>query len=387
MKNFVFYNPTRIIFGQDTIPKIAEEIKRFGLSRPMILYGKGSIFRNGVYDQVISSLKRKNIEFVTFGGVKPNPTLSKVKEAIEFARNNKIDSIIAVGGGSVIDSAKAISAGYYYSNDVWDFFVKKAKVSNALPIFTVLTISATGSEMNSGAVITNDEETKKWAFGSPLLFPKTSIIDPKVQFSLPWSQTANGVIDAIAHVFELYFNGTENTDIQDEIAQGIIRTLIKHSKILMNDPTNYESRAQVAWSATLALNGLNAAGRGFGDWSSHMIEHSLSAFYDIAHGEGLGIIMPAWMKYVYNNDIKKFARFSIKVFNNSGDNDEELALKGIEDFVNFIKLLNKPVSLKEVNIEDDEIEKIAKNASELAPMGSIKRLEYLDIVEILKIAL
>jgi hypothetical protein len=386
MKNFVFYNPTKILFGKGLLNKTGSEILNVGAKKILLLYGRGSIFKNGVYDAVINSLKSNGIDFVEVGGIKPNPTLSKVNEAIEFARRNKVDSILAVGGGSVIDSAKAIAAGYYYHNDVWDFFERKSAVKEALPIFVVLTISATGSEMNSGGVITNEKEQKKWAFGSPLLFPKFSIIDPTVQFSLPWSQTANGVIDAMAHVFELYFNGFDETDIQDEIAEGILRTLIKHSQILHDDPSNYESRSQIAWSATLALNGLNSAGRGRGDWASHMIEHSLSAFYDIAHGEGLGIILPAWMEYLYENDIYKFSRFAEKVFYINVSDKKKQAFEGINELKNFISSLNKPTRLREIGIKEEDIPKIAENASLSLPFGSLKNLTYDDIVSILKLA-
>ena len=386
MKDFTFYNPTKVLFGKNALKSIVKEIKKFNFNKILLLYGKGSIFKNGVYDKITDLLKVNSLDFVEFGGIKPNPVLSKVHEGIEFARSQKVDCILAVGGGSVIDSAKALAAGYYYDKDVWDFFERKSVVLKALPIFTVLTISATGSEMNSGGVITNEDKEKKWAFGSPLLFPKASAIDPQVQFSLPWSQTANGVIDAIAHVFELYFNGVDNTDIQDEIAEGIIKTLIKHSKILKSEPENYESRAQVAWSATLALNGLNSAGRGAGDWSSHMIEHSLSLFYDIAHGEGLGVVLPAWMKYVYNEDLNKFARFSKNVFGNTGESLQELALKGIESFEDFVRSLGKPVRLNELGIKSEEIDKLAANTFKLGPIGTLKKLYLEDITKILHLA-
>ncbi len=386
MKNFVFYNPTKILFGKGFLKKTGLEILNFGSKKVLLLYGRGSIFKNGAYNTVVDSLKANKIDFVEIGGVKPNPTLSKVNEVIEFAKKNQVDSILAVGGGSVIDSAKAVAAGYYYDGDVWDFFERKSVVKKALPIFVVLTISATGSEMNSGGVITNEKEQKKWAFGSPLLFPKFSVIDPTVQFSLPWSQTANGIIDAMAHIFELYFNGVDKTDIQDEIAEGILRTLIKHSEILRSDPTNYESRSQVAWSATLALNGLNSSGRGRGDWASHMIEHSLSAFYDISHGEGLGIIMPAWMEYLYKNDIRKFSRFAEKVFYVNFPNKAKQAFEGISKLRNFISSLNKPTRLREIGIKKEDISKIAKNASLSLPFGSLKTLTYDDIVSILELA-
>ena len=386
MKNFTYLNPTKIVFGKDEVKSIGKELYRFGAKKVLLLYGKGSIFKNGVYDTVIKSLKDKNVEFVEVSGVKPNPILSKVYEAIKIAREQEVDGILAVGGGSVIDSAKTVAAGFYYDGDVWDFFEGKAKPYKALPIFTVLTISATGSEMNSGGVITNEKENKKWAFGSPLVYPKVSIIDPTVQYSLPKNQTINGGVDAITHVFELYFDKTKNNDIMDEVSEGIIRTIMKHIPILLKDPKNYESRANLAWSATLALNKINGTGRQGGDWSSHMIEHSLSAFYDVAHGAGLAVIAPAWMKYVYKEDISKWVRFAEKIFNVCDGTDEEKALKGIDRLIGFYKKIGAPTTLKELKIKKDDLEKIADNASMLCPMGNMKQLKRDDILNILNIA-
>ncbi len=284
MKKFVFHNPTKIIFGENTVSKIGEEIKKSGLKKVLLHYGGGSIKKNGVYEQVTNSLKENNIDFIEVSGVKPNPILSKVHEGIKVARENNVDGILAVGGGSVIDSAKAIAGGFYYDGDIWDAYSGKYVIKKALPLFTVLTLSATGSEMNGNSVITKEETKQKWATHSKHIYPKVSIIDPTVQFSLPPQQTVNGAVDAISHVMEYYFDGTTDTEIQDQIAEGIIRTVIKSTEILLKKPEDYHARANLAWSATLALNGLLNAGSSGGDWSSHTLEHSVSALFDIAHG-------------------------------------------------------------------------------------------------------
>lgn len=385
MLNFSYKNPTKLVFGKDTISSIGSDIKAESIDKVLLLYGKGSIFKNGVYDLVTESLKNNNIEFIELSGVKPNPVLSKVKEGIDIVKNNNLKAIIAVGGGSVIDSAKAISAGSCYDGNVWDLFEGNGKLTKALPIFTVLTLSATGSEMNCGGVITNEDEGKKWSFGSPLLYPKVSILDPSIQSTLPTKQTVNGAVDTITHVFEAYFGGTKNTDMVDELSEGIIRTVIKHSKILINDNNNYNSRCELSFAATLALNGLNGLGR-LGDWSSHSIEHSLSVLNDISHGTGLAIIMPAWMKYVYKEDVKKFAKFASHVFNINEGSDEEKALKGIEALRDFYKEIGAPITLKEVGVKREELDFIADNAAILAPLGTLKPLNRDDIYNILEIA-
>lgn len=385
MRNFKFYNPTKMVFGKDTISSIGQHVSSYGITKVLLLYGKGSIFKNGVYDTVISSLKDNNIQYVEVTGVKANPVVSKVREAINIMRENDTEAIIAIGGGSVIDSAKAASAGFYYNGDVWDFFGKREEVKRALPIFTILTISATGSEMNSGGVITNEEEKKKWSFGSPLLYPVVSILDPSIQSSLPPIQTANGAIDALSHVFELYFGGTDKTDMMDELSEGIIRTIIKHTPILLKDPENYDSRSELAWCATLALNGINGTGR-VGDWASHSIEHSVSVLNDIAHGSGLAIVMPAWMKYVQNKAVDKFARFGEKVFNITEGSKEEIGLQAIEKLREFYKGLGAPITLKEVGVKKEEIDFIANNAAMLEPLGTLMPLYKEDITKILEIA-
>ncbi len=385
MLNFTLYNPTKLVFGESTIETIGEHLVKSGIRKVLIVYGKGSIMKNGVYDTVVESLENNNIDYIKLSGVKPNPVLSKVQEGIKLAKENEVDGVLAVGGGSVIDSSKAIAAGVCYEGNVWELFEGKGSVKKALPLFTILTLSATGSEMNSGGVVTNEDEGKKWSFGSPLLYPKVSILDPSVQRSLPSKQTANGAIDAISHVFEVYYGGTESTDMLDELSEGIIRTVITHTRELLKDSNNYKSRSELAFAATLALNGLNGVGRK-GDWASHSIEHSLSVLNDIAHGSGLAIIMPAWMKYVYKEDVKKFAKFACHVFTINEGSDEEKALKGIEALRDFYKEIGAPITLKEVGVKREELDFIADNAAILAPLGTLKPLKRDDIYNILEIA-
>lgn len=386
MKNFDFHNPTRLIFGKDTIKDLGTYIKSYGDKKVLLLYGKGSIFKNGVYDTVITSLKENEIAYVEMSGVKPNPVLSKVRETVEFMKKEKVDAIVAVGGGSVLDTAKISAASYYYDGDPWDFYEGLVKPEKALPIYGVLTISATGSEMNSGGVITNEDEKKKWGWGSKYTYPRLSIVDPSVQKSLPVNQTINGAVDTLSHVFEAYFGGTKNTLMQDELSEGIIRTVMDSVRILIKDPSDYDARAELAWAATLALNGLNGLGR-VGDWASHGIEHSVSAYYDIAHGEGLSIVFPAWMAHVYHEDVDKFARLGEKVFHLEGGDQEQKAKEAIAAFKAFLKEIGAPVSLSERNIGDENLRAMAKNALLRGPLGSLKKLQEEDVYDILKGAL
>lgn len=386
MLNFDFHNPTRLVFGQGTIKDLGKYIKEYGDKKVLLLYGKGSIFKNGVYDEVVSSLKEHGIEYVEMDGVKPNPVLSKVIETVDLMKREKVDAIVAVGGGSVLDTSKISAAAYYYDGNPWDFYEGKVYPEIALPIYGVLTISATGSEMNSGGVITNEEEKKKWGWGSKYTYPRLSIVDPSVQKSLPRNQTVNGAVDTLTHVFEAYFGGTSGTLMQDEFSEGIIRTTMASVKVLLENPEDYEARANLAWAATLALNGLNGLGRR-GDWASHSIEHSVSAYYDIAHGEGLSIVMPAWMKYVYKNDVEKFARFGEKIFGIVKEDKEEQALAAIEAYKEFLRSIGAPVSLSERNIGEEHLKEMAENAVLRGPLGSLMKLQAEDVYEIYKLAL
>jgi len=387
MNNFVFHNPTKIIFGKGTISEIGKEIKAAGIRKVLLLYGGGSIKKNGVYDTVVKSLKDNGVEWVEVSGVVPNPVLSKVHEGIDVAKKERVEAILAVGGGSVLDSGKAIAAGFYYDGDIWDAYIGKYIITKALPLFTVLTLSATGSEMNGNSVVTNEKTKQKYAFSSIYAYPRVSIIDPTVQFTLPKEQVVNGAVDIITHVLENYFDSTRNTEIQDRISESLVKTVINNTEKILQNPEDYEARAQFAWCGTLALNGLTAAGKSGGDWASHRIEHSLSALYGIAHGAGLAIISPAWMKYVYEEYPEKFARFAEEVFEITEGTDEEKAVKGIEALKAWYKKIGAPVSLKDANIPEEDIEKILDNVCLMElPLGGLKKLYREDIHEILKLA-
>lgn len=386
MNDFIFSNPTRIVFGRGRIAELGAHVSETS-KRVLLMYGQGSIKRNGVYEQVVSSLGGADVDFVELSGVKPNPILGKVHQGISIAQEHQVDGVVAVGGGSVIDSAKTIACGFYYDGDIWDAFIGQHAPESALPLYVVLTLSATSSEMNNGAVITNEKTNQKYPFFSMYSYPKVSIIDPSVQFTLPKEQTINGAVDAISHVLEFYFDGTGNTLIQDEIGEGLIRAIIQATEVLIDNPKDYEARAQLAWGATLALCGLTGAGTSGGDWASHLLEHSLSALYDIAHGAGLAIILPAWMRYVYREDLPKFARFARKVFGVDETDDRRAALAGIEALKNWYSRIGAPVSLKEANIPAADIDKIVANAALLAPLGRLQQLGAKDLREILQLAL
>ncbi len=385
MKDFVFCNPTKIIFGPGKIAELGGQVSETS-KRVLLLYGQGSIKRNGVYEQVVSSLRGGGVDFVELSGVKPNPVLGKVHQGIRIAREHEVDGVVAVGGGSVIDSAKAIACGFYYDGDIWDAFIGGHAPERALPLYVVLTLSATASEMNNGAVITNEKTDQKYPFFSVHSYPKASIIDPAVQVSLPREQTVNGAVDAISHVLEFYFDGTPSTRVQDEIGEGLIRAIIQATEILVENPKDYQARAQLAWSASLALCGLTGAGKSGGDWAGHLLEHSLSALYDVAHGAGLAIVLPAWMSYVYRRDLPQFARFARQVFAVGEADEERAALAGIEALKSWYAKVGAPVSLQEANIPAAGIDKIVANAALLAPLGRLQPLEATDLREILQLA-
>ncbi len=389
VKNFVFHNPTKILFGKDTVGKIGDEIASFGVKRVLFVYGGGSIKRNGVYDAVVESLGQAGVEYVEFPGIKPNPVLSKVYDGIEAARREGVGGVLAVGGGSVIDSSKAIGAGALYDGDVWDFFSGKAFAKESLPIFVVLTISATGSEMNGNAVITHDDTLAKRPFRSPAVYPKVSVIDPSVQFSLPREQTVYGAIDAMTHVFEFYFSCPE-VGVTDRINEGLVKTIMDSAEKLVEDPGDYYHRANLAWSATLALNGISGAGTGGGDWSTHRIEHALSAVYDIAHGAGLAIVFPAWLRYVAEHspphvsaEVKnKILMFGKEVFSMQGSSYVGV----IERLKKWYSDMGAPVYLEDAGISPDEIDTLATNPSIPYPLGSVKKLDVEDVRNILRLA-
>ncbi len=358
MRNFVFHNPTKYVFGKDTVKKIGEEIALFGSKKVLLVAGGGSIKKNGVYETVVESLRASGIGWVELWGVRPNPVLSKVREGIELARREGVDGVLAVGGGSTIDTAKTIAHGVFMDN-VWDMFVDPARTPDkALPIYVVLTLSATGSEMNGGAVITNEETGQKWAFGSPLAYPKVSIVDPTVQFSLPPIQTAHGGADSISHILEAYITG-KPTDTTVYIDEGLMRSIIDNITTLLKEPTNYDARASFAWAATLALNGISARGLA-GDWLAHAIEHAISAIHpEVAHGSGLAVVHPAVLMYRRKHASPILKRWAKEVFS------ENTIEGGIEQLRETFHSWGLPISLKEIGVKRDEWHLIIKKTVQL----------------------
>lgn len=384
MENFVFQNPTKLVFGKGTVEKIGEYLKKDGIKKVLLLYGGGSIKKNGVYEKVVRSLIENGVEKVEVSGVRPNPVLSKVHEAIDVARKNDVQAILAVGGGSVVDSAKAVAAGFYYEGDIWDAFIGKYNVKKALPLYVILTMSATGTEMNGNGVVTNEETKEKFYFSSKHVYPVLSIVDPTTQFSLPKEQVVYGAIDAISHVMEYYFD-TTGSDLIDRIDEGIIKTLIETTEVLIKEPENYEARANFCLATTLALNGLTGMGTNGGDWSSHELEHAVSALKpDVAHGAGLAIVFPAWMTYVKDKISKKLIKFGKNILGLDGEITPE---RTIEALKNWYSSIGAPVKLSEVGFTKEDIDELTKTANKHAPFGTVKELREEDIRKIYEIAL
>lgn len=386
MENFTFRNATKIIFGKDAENYVGTETARYG-SKVLLHYGGGSIKKYGLYDRVLKSLKDANLEIIELGGVQPNPRLSLVKRGIDIYRKEKVDFILAVGGGSVIDSAKAIASGVLYSGDVWDFFTKKAVAKEAIPLGVVLTIPAAGSESSAATVITNEKGSYKRAFENEILRPKFAILNPEISYTLPHYQTACGIADIMAHIMERYFTRVQNVDLTDRLCEATLETVIGNTPLVLKKPNSYQARAEIMWAGTIAHNDLLGTGR-IGDWASHGIEHELSGIYDIAHGAGLSIIFPAWMKYVYKQDVERFAQFAVRVWNVEADfkNVEKVALEGIKRLEEFYKKIGLPITLKEANISYDRLEEMAEKCTEGGPRGNFVRLDKNDVLEILMLA-
>lgn len=390
MNNFNYYSPCNIYLGKDTENNIGTLCKKLSVKKVLLHYGGGSIKKNGLYYKVTECLKKENIEFLELPGVEPNPKLSLAIKGIELCKKENIDFVLAVGGGSVIDSAKCIASGYYYDN-IWEYYLDGSKViEKALPIGVVLTIPAAGSETSPNSVITEEKSKLKRSIESSAIIPKFSIINPENTFSLPKNQIANGVSDIIAHLFERYFSQTESVDLTDRLLESAIVTMLKYGKLTFDNPEDYDIRAEVMWAGTLAHNGILSQGR-TEDWASHSIEHELSAEYNIAHGTGLSIVFPAWMKYVYKENIGRFLQFSRRVFNvDYGVGKEELTInETIKKLEKFYKSLNLPIKLSEVNINDDKInemtERLFYNRSEY--IGNFKKLNKEDVKNIYHLAL
>nr|WP_300001964.1 iron-containing alcohol dehydrogenase [Tissierella sp.] len=383
MKNFNFQMQTRIIFGKDQV-EMLEELLKGKYKNVLIHFGAGSIKKSGLFDEITEILKRIDVNFFELGGVEPNPKLGLVQEGIKLCREKDIDLILAVGGGSAIDSAKAIGIGAKYDGDVWDMFQGKSAPTDTIPLGVVLTFPATGSETSTGTVITKEEGLYKRSTGGDIVRPIFAIMDPKYTLTLPDEQTFAGVMDILSHIFERYFTNTEDVDFIDYLSEGAMKSIIKNAYMLKRNTTDYAARAEIMLSGSIAHNGLLGLGRE-DDWASHSIAHEISALYGTTHGVTLSIIFPAWMKYVYNENVERFVQFGREVFGVELEG-EEGALKAIESFENFLKAIDLPTRLSEIDIDDSNFETMAGKATENGAIGSFKRLEKQDVIDIYNLA-
>lgn len=382
MLNFDYSIPTNIFFGKDQVKVLGTEIKKYG-NKILLVYGGGSIKKNGIYDKVTEILKDENIEYHELSGVEPNPRITTVRKGIKICKDNNIELVLAVGGGSTIDCSKVIAAGYYYDGDAWDIVLDPSKIIDVLPIASILTLSATGSEMDKGAVITNLDTNQKLGTGHEKMAPKFSILDPTYTFSVPRDQTAAGIVDTMSHIFETYFSNTNEAFLQNRMSEALLKTCINYGERAIDDPTDYEARANLMWASSLAINGLLSYGKQT-EWSVHAMEHELSAFYDITHGLGLAILTPNWMEYALNEEtVDKFVEYGVNVWDICESKDKfEVAKLAIEKTKEYFKLLGMPHTLREVGIAEEKLDVMAKQAVERGKLGTFKPLGESDVLAI-----
>ena len=355
MQDFIYYAPTKVFFGKGKHREIGEIIKGYGFGKIMMQYGKESIKKTGVYDEVMQSLEEAGIEVVEMGGVEPNPKVSFVREAIKIAKEEQVEMILAVGGGSVLDSSKATAVGTLSSYDIWDYSTRKRIPEKALPVGCILTMSAAGSEMSSSAVLTNTELNMKRGYNSEWNRCLFAVCNPELTYTVGKYQTACGIVDIMAHTMERYFTICEPTDLTDQIAESILRSVIKSGKILMNHPDDYDARATVMWASSLSHNDLTGCGRE-NALAVHQLEHALSGEFDfIAHGAGLAVLFPAWARYMYPANPSRFAQFARNVWGVTQTDDQKASLLGIEQMEAFFKELNMPLKLREFGIENSSL--------------------------------
>lgn len=406
MQNFMYYAPTKVVFGKDAVAQLGQLITAQGARKVLIHYGGGSVKKSGLLDRVCSILSASGVEYVMLGGVKPNPRLSKVYEGIRLAKETDVDFILAVGGGSVIDSCKAIGAGLQYDGDVWDFYTGRAVCEGSIPVGAILTIAAAGSEMSNGSVITQDETMLKRSFDSNHCHCKFAIMNPELTYSLPAYQTASGCVDIIMHTLERYFS-VQSMDVTDSLAESLLRQVMRHSKTALAEPQNYEARANIMWAGSLSHNGLTGCGA-IGDWACHMIEHELGGMFDVAHGAGLSAIWGSWARYVMDTNPARFARFATNVMfcdaetsslspatYDSQDTDSSvevltLALKGIEAMENYFHEIHMPTNLHDLGCHptDDQILELADKCcgGDTHTVGHLRPLTSDDVAKILRMA-
>lgn len=390
MVPFVYYAPTKIVFGKKAEEKVGELVREQGCKKILLHYGGKSAEKSGLLNRICDSLKAEKIDFVTLGGVVPNPRLSKVHEGIRLCRAEQVDFILAVGGGSVIDSAKAIGYGVPYAGEVWDFYSKKAQPKTSLPVGAVLTISAAGSEMSDSSVITNEDGWLKRGCNSNLCRCRFAVLNPELTYTLPAYQTACGCVDILMHTMERYFTHEHHTELTDELAEGLMRTVIHNAKILNSEPENYDARAEIMWASSLSHNGLTGCGT-IGDWACHQLEHELGGMFDVAHGAGLAALWPHWARYVYLEESPRFARFAVKVLGvKQAATPEDTALAGIAAMENFYHSIDMPINLHELGIHltEEQLQELAHKCSfsGTRTIGAFRKLTKEDMKNIYNLA-
>ena len=391
MFDFSFFTPTKVLFGKNTESKVAELIKEFGGKKVLIHYGGGSVIRSGLMQKVTDCLDKAGISYVKLGGAVPNPHLSLVYEGIELCKKEGVDFLLAVGGGSAIDSAKAIGYGVMNDGDVWDLYDYKKQAKACLPVGVILTLAATGSEMSDSSVITKEEGSIKRGYSSDLCRPRFAIMNPELTMTLPDYQTACGCTDIMMHTMERYFTNGGNMELTDSIAEALLRTVKENAKILAKDPKNYDARAEIMWAGSLSHNGLTGCGNDGGDWMTHKLKHELGGLYDVAHGAGLAAVWGSWARYVYKNCLPRFKRYALNVMGvQASGTDEEIAVKGIEATEAFFREIKMPTNLRElgVNATDEDLKLMAHKCAVgvNGAKGSAKLLREEDMLEIYRMS-
>lgn len=391
MVNFEYYTPTKVVFGKEAEKQAGELVKAQGCRKVLVHYGGSSAKKSGLLDRICKSLENQGIGYVTLGGVVPNPHLSKVHEGIELCRREGVDFILAVGGGSVIDSGKAIGYGAANEGEVWDFYAKTREPKTCLPIGAVLTIAAAGSEMSDSSVITNEEGWLKRGYSNDLCRCRFAVMNPELTYTLPAYQTASGCVDILMHTMERYFTREEDTMLTDGICEALLRTVMQSAQTLAEDPENYDARAQVMWAGSLSHNGLTGCGT-VGDWACHQLEHELGGMFDVAHGAGLAAVWGSWARYVYREKPERFAQFAVNVMGvtNAFSDPESTALEGIKKMESFYRSIAMPVSIHELGVDltDEQIEELAYKCSfmDKRTIGQFKVLTKEDMEKIYQMA-
>ena len=392
MKDFNYYAPTEVVFGKNSEEQVAQLVRKYGGTKVLVHYGGKSAIKSGLLDKIEHLLSESRIQYVTLGGVVPNPRLSKVHEGIELCRKEKVDFILAVGGGSVIDSSKAIAYGVPYDGEVWDVYLRKYTPVTSLPVASVLTIPAAGSEMSDSSVITNEDGDVKIGYSNNLCRPKFAIMNPERTYTLPAYQTAAGITDIMMHTMERYFSHDDDMNITDAIAEGLLKTMIDVAPLVLKDPENYRYRAQIMWAGSLAHNDLTGCGR-IGDWATHQLEHELSGMFDVTHGAGLAAIWPSWARYVYKCNVSRFVRFAVNVMGVENDftDPEATAIRGIEAMERFYHSIGMPINIHELigrDITDAQIKEMVRKCSHdyTITQGQFKELTPNDMAAIYTLA-